>query len=219
MPLNWCFKMIKIVSFDMDGTLVTSRYVERVWLEGVPTLYAQRHGIGMEEAQKLVYDEYMSVGTRDLRWYDLSHWLGRFDLDIPHADLLNMYRQDVELYPETEEVLALLSEDFDLVVASNGATEFVEFELDGLRHHFREILSVTSTFGKVKDYPETFLDLCRHLGAKPEEVIHIGDHRYFDYEVPKEAGLSALYLDRDRMESGPDVVHDLLEAAERVRGM
>ncbi len=50
-------------------------------------------------------------------------------------------------------------------------------------------------------------------------MIHIGDHRYFDYEVPKEAGLSALYLDRDRMESGPDVVHDLLEAAERVRGM
>ncbi|MDD3566209.1 MAG: HAD family hydrolase, partial [Methanothrix sp.] len=118
--------MIKIVSFDMDGTLVTSRYVERVWLEGVPALYAERHGIGLEEAQKIVYDEYMSVGTRDLRWYDLSHWLGSFDLDIPHADLLNMYREDVELYPETEEVLALLSEDFDLVVASNGATEFVE---------------------------------------------------------------------------------------------
>jgi hypothetical protein len=31
-----------------------------------------------------------------------------------------------------------------------------------------------------------------------------------------EAGLFALYLDRVRMESGPDVVHDLREAAERV---
>ena len=211
--------MIRIISFDMDGTLVTSRYVEKVWLEGVPALYARRHGVGLEEARKLVYDEYMSVGTRDLRWYDLSHWLDRFDLDIPHADLLNMYKNDVELYPETEEVLALLAKRFDLVVASNGATEFVEFELGSLKHHFREILSVTSKFGKVKDFPETFFDLCRHLGAKPEEVIHIGDHRYFDYEVPKEAGLSALYLDRDRMESGPDVVHDLREAAERVMGM
>jgi HAD superfamily hydrolase (TIGR01549 family) len=211
--------MIKIVSFDMDGTLVTSRYVERVWLEGVPSLYARRHGLGLEEAQKIVYDEYMSIGTRDLRWYDLSHWLERFEIDIAHHDLLEMFRADVELYPETEEVLALLSEKFDLVVASNGATEFVEFELDGLRHHFREILSVTSVFGKVKDYPETFLDLCKYLGAKPEEVVHIGDHRYFDYEVPKEAGLSALYLDRERMESGAHVVHDLLEAAERVMGM
>lgn len=211
--------MIKIISFDMDGTLVTSNYVEKVWLEGVPTLYAERHKIGLEEAQKLVYDEYMSVGTRDLRWYDLSHWLEFFDLDIAHQDLLEMYRNDVEFYPETEEVLALLSKKFDLVVASNGATEFVEFELGSHRHHFREILSVTSKFGKVKDFPETFFDLCKYLNAEPEEVMHIGDHRYFDYEVPKEAGLSALYLDRDRMESGPDVVHDLMEAAERVMGM
>lgn len=211
--------MIKIISFDMDGTLVTSNYVEKVWLEGVPALYAERHKIGQEEARKLVYDEYMSVGTRDLRWYDLSHWLDRFDLDFERIDLLERYRDEVEFYPETEEVLALLSKKFDLVVASNGATEFVEFELGSLKHYFREILSVTSKFKKVKDFPETFFDLCRYFDAKPEEVVHIGDHRYFDYEVPKEAGLSALYLDRDQMESGPDVVHDLREAAERVMGM
>ncbi len=211
--------MIKIISFDMDGTLVTSNYVEKVWLEGVPALYAERHKIGQEEARKLVYDEYMSVGTRDLRWYDLSHWIEFFDLDVERIDLLERYRDEVEFYPETEEVLALLSKKFDLVVASNGATEFVEFELGSLKHHFREILSVTSKFKKVKDFPETFYDLCRYLNAEPEEVMHIGDHRYFDYEVPKEAGLFALYLDRDRMESGPDVVHDLREAAERVMGI
>jgi len=211
--------MIKIISFDMDGTLVTSNYVEKVWLEGLPALYAERHEIGTEEAKKLVYDEIMSVGTRDLRWYDLSHWIEFFDLDFERIDLLERYRDEVEFYPETEEVLALLSKKFDLVVASNGATEFVEFELGSLKHHFREILSVTSKFKKVKDFPETFFDLCRYFDTKPEEVMHIGDHRYFDYEVPKEAGLSALYLDRDRMESGPDVVHDLLEAAERVMGM
>jgi len=211
--------MIKIISFDMDGTLVTSNYVENVWLEGVPTLYAERHRIDLEEAKKLVYDEYMSVGTSDLRWYDLLHWLDRFDLDISRVDLLERYRDEIEFYPETEEVLSILSEKFDLVVASNGATEFVEFELESLKHQFREILSVTSKFKKVKNIPETFLDLCNYLGAKPEEVMHIGDHRCFDYEVPKEAGLSALYLDRDRMESGPDVVHDLREAVERVMRM
>ena len=212
--------MLKIISFDMDGTLVSSNYVEKVWLEGMPLLYAERHEIAdIEVAKKFVYDEYMSVGSRDLRWYDLRHWLDRFDINIARIDLLERYGPEVEVYPETEEVLRALSQKFDLVVASNGATEFVEFELKDLKHYFREVLSTTSLFKKVKDYPGTFVDLCDHLGAEPNEVLHLGDHRYFDYEVPKEAGLRALYLDRERMETGPDVVHDLREAAEKIQEM
>jgi HAD superfamily hydrolase (TIGR01549 family) len=207
--------MLKIVSFDMDGTLVSSRYVESVWLERMPELYAERYGLGFEEAKERVYDEYMSVGSGDLRWYDLRYWLAHFDIHETWDSLLNQYRDRIEFYPEVEEALQLLS-NYDLVVASNGAREFVETELDGIKHYFKEVFSITSDFEKVKNFPEAYLDMCNYLDVRPEEVIHIGDHRHYDYEVARKAGLNALYLDREGMETGPDVVGDLREAAERI---
>ena len=30
--------MIRIISLDMDGTLVKSRFVDKVWMEGMPML-------------------------------------------------------------------------------------------------------------------------------------------------------------------------------------
>lgn len=210
--------MFKIISFDMDGTLVSSRYVESVWLERMPELYAARYDLELEVAKEQVYDEYMTVGSGRLEWYDLMYWLAYFDIDETRESLMNRYLDRIEVYPEVEETLQMLS-DYDLVVTSNGARAFVETEMDGIEHHFAALFSTTSDFKKVKGSPEAYLDLCSRLGARPEEVVHIGDHRYFDYEVPMEAGLRAFYLDRERMESGPDVVHDLREAAERILGM
>lgn len=211
--------MLKIISFDMDGTLVSSNYVEKVWLEGMPNLYAERHGLDLEAAKQHVYDEYMTVGSDCLEWYDLPHWLDYFDLSEDPKAILDRYRDQVEIFPETEEVLWLLSQDYELVVTSNGADYFVELELAPLRHYFREMISTTSHFKRVKNSPETYRDLCRHLGVEPHEVLHVGDHRTFDYEMPKEAGLWALYLDREGVEVGPDVVADLRELVEWVKGL
>ena len=208
--------MLRIISFDMDGTLVRSSYVESVWLERMPELYAERHGLRLEEAKERVYDEYMSVGTGDLRWYDLGYWLGHFDIKERWESLLDRYLDRIEFYPEVESALEMLSPRYKLVVASNGAREFVERELDGIRHYFAAVFSITTDFEKVKSNPLAYHDLCSHMGARPDEVLHIGDHRFYDYEVPIEAGLKALYLDRNRMEVGRHVVHDLLEAAEKI---
>ncbi|MDD1758867.1 MAG: HAD family hydrolase, partial [Methanotrichaceae archaeon] len=54
------------------------------------------------------------------------------------------------------------------------------------------------------------------LGAKPFEIIHIGDHYNYDYESPLEAGLDALFLDRKSNRVGNEVVGDLREAFEKI---
>ncbi|MHC1631991.1 MAG: HAD family hydrolase [Methanotrichaceae archaeon] len=206
--------MLKIISFDMDGTLVCSRYVKQVWLEAMPQLYANQHGMDFETAKKYAYDEYMSVGCDCLEWYDLQHWFDYFDIHETRINFLNRYKDLIEVYPEVDEVLKMLSEKYELVVTSNGATEFIDMELDNIRHYFIKTFSTTSDFKKVKNCPEVYQDLCRHLNARPKEVLHIGDHYCFDYEIPLEAGLKALYLDREGMMTGPDVVNNLKEAAE-----
>ena len=134
--------MIRIISLDMDGTLMKSRFVDRVWMEGIPSLYAEKAGLDFAAAKEYVISEYARVGSDRMEWYDLLYWIDKFGLKIGKDELLQMYEDDIEAYPEVPEVLDQLSERYDLVVTSNAAREFIEIELDGLSEYFREIWQV-----------------------------------------------------------------------------
>jgi HAD superfamily hydrolase (TIGR01549 family) len=210
--------MIRIISLDMDGTLVKSRFVDKVWMEGMPTLYAEKTGIDFSAAKQYVIGEYMKIGSDHLEWYDLLYWINKFGLKIGKNEILEMYEDEIETYPEVQEALDLLSENYDLVVTSNAAREFIDIELDDLSDYFRETFSATSDFKEVKKSPLIYGAICAHMNARPFEVLHIGDHYNYDYESPLQAGLDALFLDRKGERSGREVVGDLREAVELING-
>jgi HAD superfamily hydrolase (TIGR01549 family) len=210
--------MIKIISLDMDGTLVKTEFVDKVWMEGMPSLYAERHGLEFHQAKEYVIGEYMRVGSDHLDWYDLQYWLDKFKLTASKEDVLELYLDEVEAYPEVKEALKMLSESYQLVVTSNASREFIDIELSGLQHYFSDIFSATSDFKQVKKSPLVYQEVCRRMGVKPLEVLHIGDHYTYDYESPLEAGLDALFLDRHGNRKGSEVVGDLREAALLVCG-
>ena len=210
--------MIRIISLDMDGTLVNSRFVDKVWMEGMPRLYAERTGLDLPAAREYVIGEYMKIGSDHLEWYDLKFWIDKFGLSIGKEELLELYEDEIEVYPEVEEVLELLSENYELVVTSNAAREFIDIELDGLQGYFREVFSATSDFREVKKSPLLYGAICAHLDARPFEVLHIGDHYSYDYESALDAGLDALFLDRRGERKGPEVIGDLREAVELIDG-
>jgi HAD superfamily hydrolase (TIGR01549 family) len=210
--------MIRIISLDMDGTLVKTRFVDKVWMEGMPMLYAEKTGLDFPAAKEYVVGEYMKIGSDHLEWYDLLYWIERFGLKVGKDELLQMYEDEIETYPEVQEVLDHLAESYELVVTSNAAREFIDIELDGLSDYFRETFSATSDFREVKKSPLIYGAVCAHMGAKPFEVLHIGDHYHYDYESPLQAGLDALFLDRKGERSGSEVVGDLLEAVVLIEG-
>ncbi|MDD1740423.1 MAG: HAD family hydrolase [Methanothrix sp.] len=210
--------MIRIVSLDMDGTLMKSRFVDKVWMEGIPALYAERTGLDIPAAKEHVIGEYARVGSDRMEWYDLLYWIEKLGLKTGKDELLQMYEDEIEAYPEVPEVLELLSDKYDLVVTSNAAREFIDIELEGLTEYFREIFSATSDFREVKKSPLVYGAICAQMDARPFEVLHIGDHYHYDYESPLQAGLDALFLDRKGERSGPEVVGDLREAVELIDG-
>jgi len=210
--------MIRVISLDMDGTLVKSRFVDKVWMEGMPMLYAEKTGLDFPVAKEYVVGEYMKIGSDKLEWYDLLYWIERFGLKVGKDELLQMYEDEIETYPEVQEVLDLLAESYELVVTSNAAREFIDIELEGLSDYFSETFSATSDFREVKKSPLIYGTVCAHMGAKPFEVLHIGDHYNYDYESPLEAGLDALFLDRKGERSGREVVGDLREAVVLIDG-
>lgn len=199
------------LSFDLDGTLVGLDFTDLVWHQGIPALYARRAGMDLVQAQELVLREYQRVGDGALEWYDIAYWFGYFDLSGGWQDLLEQYAAQVRVYPEVHETLSRLRERYSLIVLSNAAREFIDIEMDrgGLAEYFDLIVSATSDFGLVKKSPEFYRRICELLGIGPQELTHIGDHWEFDYQIPRELGVAAFYLNRGRDRSGPDIIHDL----------
>lgn len=209
----------RIVSFDMDGTLTGGRFTELVWGEGIPMLYAQSRGLPLAEAREQVFSAYAAVGDKRTEWYDIKYWFSRFDLGEGWQGLLESYRHEICVFSEVRRVLDMLSHEYSLIVTSNASRESVHIELGttALRPYFTEVFSATSDFGQVKKTPQVYLRVCEMVDIEPEQMAHVGDHRAFDHDVPRELGIKAFYLDRTGMESGESVLQDLGQFVERLR--
>ena len=99
--------MKKIISFDLDGTLVDAKYGDMVWNHGIPEEYARKYGMSFDEARAIVMDQYRSVGDSDLLWYEIDHWLKRFGLQVSADDLLGRYETFIKLLPGATEVVRI----------------------------------------------------------------------------------------------------------------
>jgi putative hydrolase of the HAD superfamily len=185
---------IKVISLDVDGTLVTPDFTDAVWYEGIPNLLAARRGISYTEARSFVDSEYHSIGDQRLEWYDITWWFKRFGLE-GHKQMMEQFRNRIGLYPEVEGVLNILGERYTLVIGSASTREFLPFTVETIQHHFARIFSSITDYGKVKT-PEFYQTLCREMAVKPVEVVHAGDHRQLDYDNASAAGVNAFHIDR-----------------------
>jgi len=209
---------LKIISFDMNGTLTNNRFIELIWHEGVPRLYAEVNNIPFKQAKEYVFREYERIGEERIEWYDIKYWFRFFGLGEGWIELLENYQYEITPYSEVITVLDELSHSYELVVTTNAYQEFFDIELGacGIRGYFTKIFSSTSDFGEVKKTPDVYLKICDNLGIKPEEMAHVGDHRLFDFIVPKEMGIRAYYLDRHEKEAGDFIVKDLREFQDKL---
>ncbi|MFN3966103.1 MAG: HAD family hydrolase [Endomicrobiia bacterium] len=189
----------KIISFDMDGTLTSFSYVDSVWLEGIPKLYAEKYGLSLDEAIKKVQEEYNLIGDDKLEWYDIYYWFNKFGFNKDPQKLLEDYLHKLYVYPEVEEVLSELSKDRTLILTTNSRKEFIETEMKKLKldKYFKKIFSVTSDFKEVKKSRESFKKVCEILKIEPSELVHIGDHWEHDFLYPRELGITTYFLDRN----------------------
>lgn len=208
-----CGLMIKVISFDLDGTLIDWTFAESLWFDGISRLYAERWGLNPEKARQEITRRYDKVGMGRLEWYDIKYWWKEFGLSGSCMDLVEQCRSNVRTYPEVHEVLEKLHRRFKLMVITNGARELAEVEIEqvGLKDYIDWMFSATSDFGLVKKTGEFYSKVLKAVGVSPAEVAHVGDNWIFDYLAPREAGIKAFFLDRDGKQSGEFVVRDLRE--------
>jgi len=210
-------EMPKIISFDMDGTLVDAEFTDWVWGHGIPTLYAKKTGVSFEEAKALVTQEYLKVGEGAIEWYDIKYWFRFFQLGESWKAVMERYADKIRVYPDVNRLLQRLEGRFPLILTSNAGREFIDLEMEvtGLGGYFYRVFSATTDFGEVKKTVGFYQRICQILETRPQEIVHVGDHYEFDYLIPRSLGIRAFYLDRSGKRSGDSVIPELRDLEER----
>jgi len=207
---------VKVVSFDVEGTLVTPDFSYEVWFEAIPRRYAERNGVDIELARKAVEEEYRKVGDQRLEWFDVRYWFDKFDLGDADS-MLQECQNHVRYYPEVKEVLEYLKGKYKLVVASGSPRDFLHHLLWDIRPYFSEIYSSITDYCQLKT-PEFYLKICQAIQVTPERMVHVGDNWQFDFATPREIGIQAFHLDRKQQNSKNESLSSLLELNARLTG-
>ena len=204
---------MNVISFDLDGTLVTDEFSQIVWHKGIPELYAEKFCCGLDEAREFILQEYEKVGDKTIEWYYIEYWLKFFGLSNNWKKLFDKFKDRIKLYPEVEEVLSALKQSYKLIITSNAAREFLDIEIkeSNISSYFAHIFSATSDFKEVKKTEQFYLKICKLLNITHNQIIHVGDHFEFDYLVPQQLGINSFYLDRKGERKGHSIVNDLKE--------
>jgi GMP/IMP 5'-nucleotidase len=124
--IDW--DQIDTVLLDMDGTLLDLSFDNFFWMQHLPNIYAQKHGISQEHSSATLVDKF-SGNQGTLAWYCLDHWSEQLGLDIPA--LKRELQHMVSLRPHVIEFLSRLhASDRDLVLVTNAHRKTLEIKMD-----------------------------------------------------------------------------------------
>jgi len=197
--------MSALVSLDLDGTIVKSEWIDYVWNEAMPELYAEQEGVDAGEARQRFFRAYDEVGRGDVRWFLIPYWFERFGIRKDCREFIAERAHRIELYDDAVDALGYLH---SAVISTNAPRELAEAEVEIIKGKVSDIdvalYSAVSDFGMLKKdpafYRSVFEDLRRRgLAERPSDIVHVGDDYLNDYIAPIRSGMHSYYLDRSRM--------------------
>ncbi|MET9699414.1 HAD family hydrolase [Streptomyces sp. NPDC006529] len=162
---------------------------------------------------------------REQRRDRVRDFLGRSALDGAEADAwfgryVEHYKAAWVVFPDVVPVLDALAGTHRHGVLSNSSFANQDPKLRdlGLRERF-EVLLCAAELGVSKPEAAAFLAACAALGLEPGEVVYVGDQPEIDARGARDAGLTAVWLDRDEGPGrgrgpGPEGVHRITGLAQ-----
>ena len=129
----------------------------------------------------------------------------------------------MEFFDGALESLAILAKHYVLGALTNGNADFTKLKLDG---YFSFGYSAASV-GAGKPAPDMFHAALEHTGAKPEQVVHVGDHPVDDIQGASQLGMHTIWVNLSGEALPPGTpkpsdevarVHDIPTAVSRIAG-
>lgn len=207
MRLNKALQPISVLSFDLDDTL----YPNAAVIAGAELAMQQ-------QLQRLLGD--VSYNQPDYWWqqrqllaaqqpqvrHDVSRWrLLALEQglvaqghrrcsagDIAEVAMLAFLqaRSHIQLAPTVRPLLSQLANHFKLIAITNGNADLQRM---GIADLFQFALRAGPD-GRMKPYPDLFLQAANRLQVPPAQILHIGDHPNSDVQGALNAGCQTCWL-------------------------
>jgi FMN hydrolase / 5-amino-6-(5-phospho-D-ribitylamino)uracil phosphatase len=216
---------IRAITLDLDDTLwpigptlARAEGVLQAWLDAeAPATAAQwrdqehRHAL-RAEVNRAHAD--MAHDLTHLRRAMLALALRRAGEDPalaqPAFEVFFAERQCVDCYPDALPALGRLAARYPLLTLSNGNADV---HLAGIGEHFTAQVSAREV-GVAKPDPRIFAHAAATAGVSSHEVLHIGDDSALDVIGALDAGMQAVWINRDGQSWAHDGVRPHLQAAD-----
>ncbi|MFH1065815.1 MAG: HAD family hydrolase [Nanoarchaeota archaeon] len=212
-------RRIKVISFDLDGCLSDNNFDDKFWDNEIPRLVARDKKMNFEDAYKYVVKEYKRLWGKVSEWRDPDFWLKHFSIKESWDKMSIDMKHEVKHYGDAIPVIKSLQKDYNLIILSHADKKFLELKIkiDGLGTYFEHTFSSPADFGSMKKDAEVYKKLCKLLGIKPSEMVHVGDDYEHDYVIPTSVGIHSFLINRSGKLKEDYVVNNLYDFEERVK--
>jgi len=103
-------------------------------------------------------------------------------------------RNNVDLFPETLDILKMLSQQYSIVALTNGNADL---SLIGINDFFTDHYSAEST-GKAKPDTHMFSEALTATKNKAPYTLHIGDHPTEDIQAASSLGINTIWFNQNK---------------------
>ncbi|MCX7994179.1 MAG: HAD family hydrolase [candidate division WOR-3 bacterium] len=201
--------MVKIIIFDLDGTLYNSTEVYQKFAEAAYYTYARIKNTDIEQAKDII--EKRREEMRNEKGFAVPYTLALLSFGISieewHKENINYFNAGDYLKRDEglRSILVRLKEKYKLAVFTNNNRIQTERILEalGIKELFDYIFTYEN-FKRIKPDPEVFKQIIRALNFKPEECMMVGDRYYVDLLPAKEQGMEIFEV------KGPEDIAHLL---------
>jgi len=207
--------MIKVILFDLDGTLYSSAEVRAKFAEAAYQALAKLKKISVEEATTLIEDTREKLREKHGFPVPYTLTLVRFGMPVEtwHKENIEYFdpRDYLSANGELRDMLLDLKKRCRLAILTNNNEVQAKRILEALKVQdlFDQVFTY-NTFKTMKPNPQFFKKAAKAMGVTPEDCLVVGDRYSVDLIPAQELGMQIYEV------KGPDDIPKLVTALRSV---